>query len=142
MAAGFIEEISNESGSAFTAQANQKKPPTAASPPSPPTSVPSAAAGEKKAAQFQYQLKMEDDSNKFSYAVDNPAHSVVCISEIAAKELGLPFSTDLQLSMRDANGGTKATFGIIKNLELTIGGVSICVHTWIIKDAPYHLLLG
>ncbi|KIJ45391.1 hypothetical protein M422DRAFT_251166 [Sphaerobolus stellatus SS14] len=60
MAAGFIEEISNESGSAFAAQANQKKPPIAANSPSQPTSVPSATASEKKAPQFQYQSKMED----------------------------------------------------------------------------------
>ncbi|KIJ36506.1 hypothetical protein M422DRAFT_98930, partial [Sphaerobolus stellatus SS14] len=72
----------------------------------------------------------------------DPGAELVCISDVAAKELGLPFSTDMQLSMTDANGGSKATFGIIENLELVIGGMSIYVHAWIIKDAPYRLLLG
>ncbi|KIJ43690.1 hypothetical protein M422DRAFT_169568 [Sphaerobolus stellatus SS14] len=67
---------------------------------------------------------------------------LVCISEIAAKEMGLPFSCDLQLNMRDANGGKKMTFRIIENLELVIGSVSVYVHTWIIRNAPYRLLLG
>ena len=44
--------------------------------------------------------------------------------------------------MRDANGGTKTNTGIVENLELTIAGISIFVHTWIIEKAPYHLLLG
>ncbi|KIJ51960.1 hypothetical protein M422DRAFT_99575, partial [Sphaerobolus stellatus SS14] len=67
---------------------------------------------------------------------------LVCISETAAKEMGLPFSCDLQLNMRDANGGEKTTFGIIENLELVIGGISVYVHAWIIRNAPYRLLLG
>ncbi|KIJ22800.1 hypothetical protein M422DRAFT_100377, partial [Sphaerobolus stellatus SS14] len=67
---------------------------------------------------------------------------LVCISEIAAKEMGLPFSCDLQLNMRDANGGERTTFGIIENLQLVIGGVSVYVHAWIIQNTPYRLLLG
>jgi len=54
----------------------------------------------------------------------------------------LPFSSDMQLHMRDANGGSRAIFGIIENLQLDIGGVSVYVHAWIIKNAPYRVLLG
>jgi len=67
---------------------------------------------------------------------------LVCISEMAAKEMGLLFSSDMQLHMRDANGGSRATFGIIENLQLDIGGVAVYVHAWIIKNAPYRVLLG
>ena len=67
---------------------------------------------------------------------------LVCISKVAAKEMGLPFSSDMQLHMRDANGGSRATFGIIENLQLDIGGVAVYVHAWIIKNAPYRVLLG
>ena len=43
--------------------------------------------------------------------------------------------------MRDTNGGTKTNTGVMENLELTIAGISIFVQ-WIIKKAPYCLLLG
>ncbi|KIJ39986.1 hypothetical protein M422DRAFT_174494, partial [Sphaerobolus stellatus SS14] len=62
---------------------------------------------------------------------------LVCISENAAKELGLPFSCDLQLNMRDVNEGERTMLGIIENLQLVIGGVSIYVHAWIIRNTPY-----
>ena len=32
--------------------------------------------------------------------------------------------------------------GILENLELTIAGISIFVHAWIVNKAPYCLLLG
>ena len=48
----------------------------------------------------------------------------------------------MQLHMRDANGGSRATFGIIENLQLDIGGVAVYVHAWIIKNALYRVLLG
>jgi hypothetical protein len=54
----------------------------------------------------------------------------------------LPFNQDLKLSMRDANGGTKTTFGVVENLDIQINGVSIMVHAWIIENALYHILLG
>ena len=44
--------------------------------------------------------------------------------------------------MRDANGGTKMTFGVVENLDIQINGISILVHAWIIEDPPYRLLLG
>ena len=44
--------------------------------------------------------------------------------------------------MRDTNGGTKTNTGVMENLELTIAGISIFVHVWIIEKAPYRLLLG
>ena len=58
------------------------------------------------------------------------------------QELNLPWNPDLNLNMRDANGGTKTNTGVVENLELTIAGISIFVHAWIIKKAPYRLLLG
>lgn len=67
---------------------------------------------------------------------------LVCISEQTVKDLGLAFTKDRQLSMRDANGGTKATYGIIENLEVKITDISVLLQAWIIQDAPYHLLLG
>ena len=54
----------------------------------------------------------------------------------------MPWNPDLKLNMRDANGGTKTNTGVVENLELTIAGISIFVHAWIIEKAPYHLLLG
>ena len=67
---------------------------------------------------------------------------LVCISATAAKELKLPFNPDRSLCMRDANGGTKTTFGVVENLEVQINGISILVHAWIIENPPYRLLLG
>ncbi|KAF8514626.1 hypothetical protein JB92DRAFT_2586920, partial [Gautieria morchelliformis] len=67
---------------------------------------------------------------------------LVCISKEAVKELNLPWNPDLKLNMRDVNGGTKTNTGVVENSELTIVGISIFVHAWIIEKAPYHLLLG
>ena len=67
---------------------------------------------------------------------------LVCISKEAVKELNLPWNSDLKLNMRDANGGTRTNTSVVENLELTIAGISIFVHAWIIDKAPYHLLLG
>ena len=67
---------------------------------------------------------------------------LVCISAVAAKELKLPFNPDRKLCMRDANGGTKTTFGVVENLNVQINGISVLVHAWIIDNAPYRLLLG
>ena len=67
---------------------------------------------------------------------------LVCISKEAVKELNLPWNSDLKLNMRDANGGTRTNTGIVENLELTIAGISIFVHAWIIDEAPYRLLLS
>ena len=44
--------------------------------------------------------------------------------------------------MRGANGGTRTNTGIVENLELTIAGIRVFVHAWIIEEAPYRLLLG
>jgi hypothetical protein len=44
--------------------------------------------------------------------------------------------------MRDANGGTKMNTRVVENLELTIAGISVFVHAWIIEKVPYRLLLG
>ena len=57
---------------------------------------------------------------------------LVCISTAAAKELQLPFNPDLKICMRNANGGTKTTFGVVENLEVGINGISVLVHAWII----------
>jgi hypothetical protein len=35
----------------------------------------------------------------------DPSSELACISEVAAKDMVLPFSTDLQLNMHNANGG-------------------------------------
>ncbi|KIJ38551.1 hypothetical protein M422DRAFT_258658 [Sphaerobolus stellatus SS14] len=88
------------------------------------------------------ELDVKIQGKHAEIGIYDPGAELVCISDVAARELGLPFSTNMQLSMTDANGGSKATFGIIENLELVIGGMSIYVHAWIIKDAPYRLLLG
>lgn len=48
---------------------------------------------------------------------------LVCISAATAKELRLPFNPDLKLCMRDANGGTKTTFGVVENLDIHINGL-------------------
>ncbi|KIJ47688.1 hypothetical protein M422DRAFT_98498, partial [Sphaerobolus stellatus SS14] len=88
------------------------------------------------------ELDVKIQGKHTEVGIYDPGAELVCISETAARELGLPFSTDLQLTMRDTNGGSKATFGIIENLQLVIGGISVYVHAWIIKNAPYRLLLG
>jgi len=44
--------------------------------------------------------------------------------------------------MHATNGGLRAMFRVIKNLWLDIGGVAVYVHVWIIKNAPYWVLLG
>lgn len=49
---------------------------------------------------------------------------------------------DRQLSMRDANGGIKATCGIIEILEVKIDNVSVLLQAWIIQDVSYRLLMG
>ena len=67
---------------------------------------------------------------------------LVCISKEAVWELNLLWNPDLKLNMWDANGGTKTNTGVVENLELTIAGISIFMHAWIIDKAPYHLLLG
>ena len=67
---------------------------------------------------------------------------LVCIRKEAVKELNLPWNSDLKLNMCDANGGTRTNTSVVENLELTIAGISIFVHAWIINKAPYHLLLG
>ena len=67
---------------------------------------------------------------------------LVCISTVAANELRLPFNPDLKIRMRDANGGTKTTFGVVENLEIGINGIAVIVHAWIIDNPPYRLLLG
>ena len=66
----------------------------------------------------------------------------VCISKEVVQELNLPWNPDLKLNMQDANGGTKMNTGVVENLELTIAGISVFVHAWIIKKVPYWLLLG
>ncbi|HEV7737453.1 MAG TPA: retropepsin-like aspartic protease, partial [Chlamydiales bacterium] len=72
----------------------------------------------------------------------DPGAELVCISEAAVKELKLPFTTDIKLNMRDANGGCQETFGLVENLGLKISNITIPVHAWIIRNAPYRLLLG
>ena len=67
---------------------------------------------------------------------------LVCISTAAANELRLPFNPDLKIRMRDANGSTKTTFGVVENLEIGINGIAVIVHAWIIDNPPYRLLLG
>jgi hypothetical protein len=104
------------------------------------TSLLSQVSTPHTAAIMELDIKIQGKHQEVG--IFDPGAELVCISEAAARELGLPFSTDLQLTMRDANGGAKATFGIIENLQLDIGGVSIYVHAWIIKDAPYRFLLG
>ena len=44
--------------------------------------------------------------------------------------------------MWDTNGGTRTNTGVVENLELTIAGISVFIHVWIIEEAPYRLLLG
>lgn len=68
--------------------------------------------------------------------------ALVCISTQAVIEFRLAHTKDISLTMQDANGGSKDTYGMIEDLELTIGGVSIFVQAYIIDDAPYQLLLG
>ncbi|KIJ38652.1 hypothetical protein M422DRAFT_176424, partial [Sphaerobolus stellatus SS14] len=92
------------------------------------------------AAIMELDVKIQGKHSEIG--IYDPGAELVCISEIAAREMGLPFSTDFQLNMMDTNGGSKATFSIIENLQLAIGGISIYVHAWIIKNAPYRLLLG
>ncbi|KAF8577299.1 hypothetical protein K439DRAFT_1258718, partial [Ramaria rubella] len=72
----------------------------------------------------------------------NTGAELVCISMVTARELHLPFNPDLKLTMCDANRGLKMTFGVMENLEINIGGISIMVHAWIIENTPYQLLLG
>lgn len=72
----------------------------------------------------------------------DPGAELVCISSQMVEELGLAYCKDTNIMMRDANGGTKKTYGIIEMLELTIAGVSLFVQAFIIDNPPYNLLLG
>ena len=88
------------------------------------------------------ELDMELAGEHHEVALYDMGAELVCISAAAAKELHLPFNSDLKLSMQDANGGTKTTFGVVENLDVQINGISFRVHAWIIENAPYCLLLG
>jgi hypothetical protein len=52
----------------------------------------------------------------------------------------LPFSTDLQLNMHNANGGVWTTFDIIENLQLVIGGIDIYVQ-YMLGSFRMHLII-
>jgi hypothetical protein len=53
------------------------------------------------------------------------------------KELNFPWNPDLKLNMQDANGGMKMDTGVVENLEITLAGISILIHAWIIEKVPY-----
>jgi hypothetical protein len=67
---------------------------------------------------------------------------LVCVSKDVVKELNLPWNPDLKLNMKDVTSGSKTNTGVVENLEITIAGISIFMHVWIIEKAPYRLLLG
>lgn len=107
----------------------------------------SATALLTKAAPFYTAPIMEIDikveGKHLEIGLLDCGSELVCISEVAAKEMGLCFSSNMQLNMCDANGGSRVTFGVVENPQLDIGGIiSVFVHAWIIRNAPYQVLLG
>jgi len=53
---------------------------------------------------------------------------LVCISENAVKDMGLHSSSDMQFNMCNANGGSRVMLGVVENLQLDIGGISVLAH--------------
>ena len=56
--------------------------------------------------------------------------------------LGLPICSDKIMMMEAANKTRSATMGVLENLPVTIGAVTLRLQVQVMQDAPYDMLLG
>lgn len=67
---------------------------------------------------------------------------IVVVREDLCRELGAEVNRERRMTMQTANGGKEDLLGCVEYLELEVGGVKTYAHAFVVREAPYHLLLG
>jgi hypothetical protein len=73
--------------------------------------------------------------------LDGGAQIVVMRKDIWQR-LRAPISAAKAMSMESANAGKTMTLGLVENLPLTIGAITVLLQVQIVEDAPFEVLLG
>jgi hypothetical protein len=58
------------------------------------------------------------------------------------KRLGVPMVANKALPMKSANGGTIFTLGLVEDLEVKLGPISLKLQVQVVDGAPFEVLLG
>jgi hypothetical protein len=75
------------------------------------------------------------------HGILNPRSQIVIIHHDLTEEVGTHINTRHRIKMEGANSATNWTVGCTEYLTMQVGGVPCKVHTHIVKDAPFKLLL-
>jgi len=75
-------------------------------------------------------------------AIFDTGSQIVVIRQDIIQSLGVYINTQQLIEMEGANGATNWTVGCTENLMLQVGDVSFKIHTHVVKDASFGLLLG
>ena len=67
---------------------------------------------------------------------------IIVIRWDLAQEAGITFNPMFQLEMESANGLASKTLGCTENLSMQVGDVDFEIHTHIVEQALFQLLLG
>ncbi|KAF9440012.1 hypothetical protein P691DRAFT_629840, partial [Macrolepiota fuliginosa MF-IS2] len=67
---------------------------------------------------------------------------MVVIQRDLCHELGLVINQEKWMLMHTVNGGSEELEGCVEYLEVDVGGIKTFVHAFMVKAAPYCLLLG
>jgi hypothetical protein len=76
------------------------------------------------------------------YGILDPGLQIIIIHQDLAEEVGAFINTRHHIEMEGANGTTNWMVGCTEYLTMQVGGVLCKVHTHIVEDTPFKLLLG
>jgi hypothetical protein len=98
-----------------------------------------------QAADYTLPLREVDvviNSKAVHASVLDQGLQIIAIRADLAREVGATINTKNRLEMEGTNSSTSWTIGCAENLSMSIGSIKFQVHTYVVENAPFRLLLG
>jgi len=89
------------------------------------------------------EVEVKFPNNVKARGVLDDGSSIIVMRQYLWKEIGgLPLNQAESITMECANSSVNQTMGLIRNLPMTIGGLTFYVQAQVVRQAPYKFLLG
>ena len=82
------------------------------------------------------------DNQQHIEGILDPGSQIIAIAEEVCLDLGLVYNPMVVLHMQSANGEVDPSLGLVQNVPMRIGDITLYVQIHIIRSPAYNILLG
>lgn len=72
----------------------------------------------------------------------DPGCQVISMSEPICHALGLTYDPTIKIPIQSANKQVNNTLGLVRNVSIEVGDITVYVQAHVVRDAAYDILLG